>query len=749
MTAVTRRVAVLLAAFTFAAAASPLAQTAQPPVAPPQPPVNQAPAAPPQTSDVAEPPAGRTWTGRFDFGVRGSRLDGDAARYERYRDLGDGLFLEGLRFSGEHHGWLMNFQAEHVARRDQRYIAGFARPGRLKAQFVWDQIPMLLSSTTRTLFTGVGTGELRIEDAIQSQTQAAPASLVELFAQFGRPFETITRRHIAEGAVEYEATPRLTFRGSARRTSREGTIPFGGSFGHSSMVELPAPTNHTLGDVEAGAEYVRRPLLLRAGYTGSWFHNDVTSVIFDNPFRATDIASASSRGRLTLAPSHSLIGVNGMASISLPRRSRATAYASIGTLKDAGGPLVSQTVNTATAPAALERATVGGEARTSSVHLSFVSRPTRLLDVNVRYRSYEYDNNTPEFTLRQRVSYDNAPAAVDPPVHTEPFGVLRHTVEADARFTPRSRVTAGIGFTRVVEDRTHRIFESTHDNVLRLTFDALSQRWFGVRTKYERGSRRGKGLDTSELVAIGEQPGMRHFDVASRDRDRVTIIGSITPLDVLTANVTFAAGKDDYIDSLFGLRDNTHQVYGAGADYVASDRVTLGLSYAFEEYNALSRSRQANPGAPFTDPSRNWAVDSADRTHSFMLNADVRRIMNKVDLRATYDFSRGRARYTYITGPVPDRTLPEEVVVPTTLPTPSELPPTLNELRRATLDSVYMLTSRIGVGLSYWHERYRVRDFTLDIDANPNLVRGQALLMGYLYRPYTANTFWGRLVYSW
>jgi hypothetical protein len=55
----------------------------------------------------------------------------------------------------------------------------------------------------------------------------------------------------------------------------------------------------------------------------------------------------------------------------------------------------------------------------------------------------------------------------------------------------------------------------------------------------------------------------------------------------------------------------------------------------------------------------------------------------------------------------------------------------------------------LSIGLSYWYERYRVNDFTLDIDANPDLVRGQALLIGYLYRPYTANTVWGRLVYHW
>ena len=63
------------------------------------------------------------------------------------------------------------------------------------------------------------------------------------------------------------------------------------------------------------------------------------------------------------------------------------------------------------------------------------------------------------------------------------------------------------------------------------------------------------------------------------------------------------------------------------------------------------------------------------------------------------------------------------------------------------MDVTYALTSRLSLGLSYWYEQYRVKDFTLDVDANPDLARGQALLMGYLYRPYTANTVWVRLIY--
>ena len=702
-----------------------------------------------QDAAVAPPAAG--WAGSIDFGVRGTSADGDAARYERYRDLGNGLFLENAHLARERNGWLLDLTADHVGRKDQRYLVDVSRPGRVKAWFLWDQIPMLLSRTTRTLFTGIGSGVLAIDDSLQARVQANPAAIVPVFDQFGSEFETRTRRLITEGGFEYLPGSALTFTAKVRRTDREGSIPFGGSFGHSSLVELPAPTEHTLTEADAGAEFARDPLLLRAAYTGSFFHNDFTSVVFDNPFRAIDSTSASSRGRLTLAPTNSYNGVNGLASVKLPRRSRASAFVSVGRLTDAGDPIVPQTINAALPPAPLARSTVNGEAMTTAVTLTFVSRPTRYLDFTAGYRQYNFDNRTPEFAMTQRVSYDNTVSAVVPAVHTEPFGVLRHTVDADVKLTPMNGVSAGVGFTRLSEDRTHRIFESTTDNVVRVTFDTVSSQRFTLRTKYEHAQRRGVGIEEGEreLAAIGEQPGMRHFDIASRNRDRVTLLGSVTPVENVGFNVSVGAGKDDYLESLFGLRDNTHRVYGAGVDLTPTDRVVLGASYSYERYNALSRSRQANPGVQFTDASRNWATDATDRAHSWQMNAEVGRIADKVDLRFSYDFSRARALYEYLTGPVADRTLPEEAIVPTTLPAPAGLPPTLSELQRGTTDVTYALASHLSLGLSYWFEQYRVNDFTLDADANSDLARGQALLMGYLYRPYTAHTVWLRLNYHW
>ena len=258
---------------------------------------------------------------------------------------------------------------------------------------------------------------------------------------------------------------------------------------------------------------------------------------------------------------------------------------------------------------------------------------------------------------------------------------------------------------------------------------------------------------------IGEHPGMRHFDVAPRDRNRVTMLGAVTPNGVLSFNGSIAVGKDDYrlelpqtqtaSEDLFGLRDNRHIVGTFGLDAVPNDRVSFGVSYSYEHYNALNRSRQANPGAEFVDPTRNWSAEGTDRVHSVMVTTGVTKIGDKVDLQLSYDYNRARALYEYIAGQVPNRTLPEETVIITTLPPPEALPLVKSDLGRGTLDLMYALTPHIGVGVSWWYEQYRVEDYTLDAEANPELARGQTVLLGYLYTPYTANSVWGRMVYRW
>lgn len=732
---------------TFALALMPWAAYAQQAQEAPQSP----PSAPPAASsedEIAEyvPPMKNV----FDIGIRGSSFRGDSSRYERYRDIGNGAFMEQLRLHKETKShWFLDAAGEHVGRLDQRLTGEIVKPGKLDVLLRWDQIPMLLSRTTQTLFTVSSPSVLTLDDTLQTQTQANAANLAK-FVSSATQFDLKSRRYIGEGNVRFIATPDLIFKASFKHTDRSGAMPYGGSFGHGNTVETIAPVQHQLNDFDGGAEFMRGPVLVRAGYAASIFHNDYTSFTFDNPWRVTDIATASSRGRSSLPPSNSMYSVNGLAAFKFAGRSRVTAYVSAGSLKDAGDPIMAQTINSASATInALPRNTVQGEGKTSSVNLTFSSHPSRLVDVTARYRTYHYDNRTPAFDIFQRVSYDNAPAASATPIEIEPFGIKRSSLDADVRFTPQSALAVGVGYTNLTDERTHRIFEDTSENVTRVTVDSVGTAWLSLRTKYEHSTKRGT-LNPEVFAEFStiDQPGLRQFDIADRDRDRVTMLASVMPTETVAFNVSVAAGKDDYLHSLFGLRDNSHRVYSGGIDTSPGENVSFSVWYSYEKYASLSRSRQANPGVQQLDESRNWATDGNDKVHTIVASADFNKIAEKVDLRFSVDFSRSNSLYNYITGPVADRTLPEEsTVLPSTLPTPSQLPETLSELARGTVDATYALSRHLAIGASYWYERYRVNDFSLDEQAISRLDLPGALLLGYAYRPYTANTVWGRVIY--
>ena len=199
--------------------------------------------------------------------------------------------------------------------------------------------------------------------------------------------------------------------------------------------------------------------------------------------------------------------------------------------------------------------------------------------------------------------------------------------------------------------------------------------------------------------------------------------------------------------------------------------MSVGASYSYEHYNSLARSRQANPpGSPITyeqylllsqgpttiqvaDATRNWASDATDNVHSVMVWGEVLNLWNRVDLHFTYDMNRADAAYNYITGPITDRTLPDDAP-PTTLtncnqPDNCKLPLVTNDLDRLTTDFTFWLNRRVGFGASYWHERYFVTDWALDAEATSREVLNQAMILGYNYRPYTAHSLFARLLLRW
>jgi hypothetical protein len=165
--------------------------------------------------------------------------------------------------------------------------------------------------------------------------------------------------------------------------------------------------------------------------------------------------------------------------------------------------------------------------------------------------------------------------------------------------------------------------------------------------------------------------------------------------------------------------------------------VSLGVSYEYDKYATLQASRQANPGVQFDDPTRDWTTNDDDKTQTFTAGLDLIKVWPKTDIRFAYNYSHAESTYVY--GLAPNSSLTPVV----------QLPTVLNEFQRVSVDARYYLTAHLAAGMAYWYENYKVNDFALGPQTLTSLAQPSFLMLGYLYRPYTANSVMGRLTYLW
>ena len=421
----------------------------------------------------------------------------------------------------------------------------------------------------------------------------------------------------------------------------------------------------------------------------------------------------------------------------LARRTQATAYLSFGSRSN-DQPLLPFTINPALPQFTLPRATTEGEAQIFSANLGLVSRPSSDWRFSARLRRYDLDNESPHTAIPQFINYDTSVKASSTG-GPELFAHSRTTFDADATWTGLRPLALTAGYTLNSNGYEHRIFESSDEGIITLKADLVGSQWTTFRAHYEHASRTGDGLDEALLVQIGEQPKLRHFDIADRNRDKFTGQVDITPNELVTVSLSGAFGQDDYPDSYFGLQEASFRVITTAVDVEPAPGYVVGGSYSYERYAGLQRSRTASPGQTpdqVTDPNRDWTADSSERVHYFSLYAQPPRFGN-TEARLSYDYARSEGNYTY--GIVPGGPVPP----------PSQLPQVFNKLQQFRADVRHRLSNRLRASVSYLYEPFDVFDFAFDPTTINSIVQPSSLVLGYVYRPYTAHSARFGLVYAW
>jgi hypothetical protein len=542
---------------------------------------------------------------------------------------------------------------------------------------------------------------------------------------------------IARLKVRYTPNPGWTFTGSYWSNRDEGNRAFGALNGFSSSTmnisELAEPIDYQTHNVELGAEYAGKGWSLALKYNGSFFHNNVSTLVWDNPIHAilagtgTTIGNAifggtcqdsatftpasgigPCRGRLDLYPDNQAHTISLTGTATLPLNTRFLATASYGwRLQDdhflpftinscytaAGGVNPNPATGSCrdanfTALPTISKNSLGGDMRPLMVNTTFVNNSLITgLNLKAFYRLYDLSNHNNHISFPLGfVGNDRGALTVDD-TENELSSYSKNTagLEAGYNFTPW--LTGKFNYSW---DKMHRSgFETvnSNENTLGPTLDIKPLSWLLFRAKYSHSWRDSDASqNTLEMVYLGK-----------RNRDKASIYTDITPLDNLTFYAGFEATADTYPNGSdaatqrnAGLQNNHNYSPSVGFLYSPLDWLRL-----FGDYNWDLNKWKLN-----MNNSTGVTSNGRDRVNTFSLGSDMDIIKNLLGFRLQYTFSQGLSEISNRGG-----TGPAAVDYPNSISTWHEL--------LARLE--YQIHKNIALKVGYYFNALREKDPGVDL----------------------------------
>lgn len=611
------------------------------------------------------------------------------------------------------------------------------------------------------------------------------------------PNDMQVRREIVGGAVKYAATPSFTVDIDASSTSRTGEMPWTASWAFNNVNEWAVPIDQRNNELKAGTEWAYDKGMIRLDYWGSFFTNDIQTLSIDNPIRATDFnnglappsgpsdpsaysnGNGAAFGQGALWPSNSLNSVGTTAMYRIAPRTTVNGNMNF-TFMRQNQSLLPWTLNTsinndavlAAYPGlrSLPRASAEAAVNSTNWLVNLNSRELKFVTIQARYRYNDHDNTTPHFDARQYVTFDSAVRTLadnpDTPFLeglSEYFQITRRNFDLNGTFGLRAFGSLRLGYANEQFDREGRGFSNVSENTARVAYDARLIDLVSVRASLDSSRRRGdgyilSGIDYEEGPA-GTQPGLRYYDEANRDRTRAMLVFTVNPIDTVGVFAQFTTTRDTFLadDSIppgrdqFGLLSQDVNAWAVGVDYVPNDTLQVGLTYGRDQFDALQKSRNANPppDPTWTDPSRDWTLDNGEVVNTVMAYADLLGLLDaKADVHLGYEMNDSDNAFTY-GGPRVAALQQAGQFIP--------LPNVVNDWRRFTADFKYYVTPAVGVGIGYWYEKLAITDWnTIDsagpvgffpADGVPRIDWLGGLMTGYGNRPYSGSRFFARMLY--
>lgn len=663
--------------------------------------------------------------------------DKDKGYFEEYRDLPESAFLPYLRLRGDSKDdfYTVEIRAKNGGQDDQNFQLRSYGVGRFNFLFEWDQTPHLFSTTGRTFF---------VEGADNVFTLPTPRPTpLTVWNAAPRIDEIEFRTDTARIAGSYMPTPEWDLNAEYRRIHKGGERPIALSFGTpgNNVFEVAPSIDESIHDATVSAGFAGDGYQLQFSYNLSLFENGFDSFTTDNPCFANAACSASNqtveRGRGSLPPDNVAHTFTLAGGVNLPMRTRVNSSVSY-SWQLQSEDFLPHTINPAIVDPglALPESDLDASVGILRFNLSATSRPLDPVTISTRYRLFRRDDDTDELTFPSQVVDDRNLSTT--PITAHRHSYTRHNAGVDVGYKIAKPVSAKVGFDweHWNRDTESREVDTTNEYTPKLVLDVMPIDWALLRTSYSRSIRRGSDYDQVSDLQI---PGIRKFTMANRDRDRVEVLGELSPWDNVTFTTTYSIVMDDYDDSDFGLQEQDSWAVGIDASWRPREWLTIFAGYVHEEFDAKQRSRD-RPGAPppADFPDFDWVADTEDVIDTVRVGFDAILLPKKLDFGANWSLSYARNKMKAQNPTTPVSGTPGQNADATA----GDLPDIKNTLSYLNVFLRYWLSERFTAKLAYAFEVFEKTDFRTD-DTQPFMVSAGAntILLGNDLRDYTAHYF--------
>ncbi|MGW8368489.1 MAG: MtrB/PioB family outer membrane beta-barrel protein, partial [Gammaproteobacteria bacterium] len=221
-----------------------------------------------------------------------------------------------------------------------------------------------------------------------------------------------------------------------------------------------------------------------------------------------------------------------------------------------------------------------------------------------------------------------------------------------------------------------------------------------------------------------QNPLMRKYNMASRDRTDFEARFDISPLDALGLGLGATWADEDYSKSSnVGLRKAEYLNYTFDGDYNWNDVANFYAVYSYKKYNSRQQGSQA-----YADPD--WSARSKDEFDTVIFGVRLPQIFNRIDVDVDYTFAKSEGRNRVSTSGLQ-----------------SSYPELTTDRKTLSVSASYAFSSALSFKAGWLYEDYSSDDWALD-GIEPDTMQN-LLTLGQDAYDYDVNVFMFSFKYRW